>query len=75
MLEKLLDKINLWYIIFPQIFFLTYKNGALKWLFIPACLVFFLYNLLTFCIYWGIIILTFGVFFIYEKLKNIMKQL
>ena len=68
-----LSKINSWYIMFPQIFLLIYKNGKLKWLFIPACLILFLYNIAVFLIYLGVFFLYFIAFFIYKNLKNIMK--
>ena len=73
-LKKLLSKITIKKILFPQIFCVKPSIIKNKWVFIPLCVIFFLYNLAALSIYCIAIFFIFCYLFLSEKLKNIKKQ-
>ena len=71
MLNKILTKINIRKIIFPQVFCLKPQVIRNPWVFFPIFVLCFPYNIVVLSIYFISVFLAFCVLFLYEKWKNI----
>jgi hypothetical protein len=72
--KKILSKITIKKIIFPQIYCVSPRLIRNPWAFIPLFFIFFLYNIVCLSIYFIALFLIFCALFLVEKLKKIMKQ-